>query len=56
MFQMFNECIRLNEYESAFALTDFAVNLQCSRLYHQPLVKVRLLFYLSIIANTLEVC
>uniref|UniRef100_A0A914Q4F4 Conserved oligomeric Golgi complex subunit 8 n=1 Tax=Panagrolaimus davidi TaxID=227884 RepID=A0A914Q4F4_9BILA len=39
MPKMFNECIRLNEYEAAFALTDFAVNLKCSRLYHQPLIK-----------------
>uniref|UniRef100_A0AC35F816 Conserved oligomeric Golgi complex subunit 8 n=1 Tax=Panagrolaimus sp. PS1159 TaxID=55785 RepID=A0AC35F816_9BILA len=39
MSKMFNECIRLNEYEAAFALTDFAVNLKCSRLYYQPLIK-----------------
>lgn len=36
---MIEKCIQLGEYESAFALTDFAINLKSSRLYNNPIVK-----------------
>uniref|UniRef100_A0A7E4VI28 Conserved oligomeric Golgi complex subunit 8 n=1 Tax=Panagrellus redivivus TaxID=6233 RepID=A0A7E4VI28_PANRE len=39
MPKMMHQCIRTGEYESAFALTDYAVQLKHSRLYSIPMVK-----------------